>query len=182
MDFVIHPQQYKHYIAQLIRMLAVWISDPLISSSQGCPCCLHYSGFTIRQLYFQHPFSTLMLPLSSHSVQLFAPKCTVVLVILEWRAWEGKEGSGELKCDLFSSLPFQSMLPQNQRNDRGSGRQQIINVLKKWLCGVGRLYVLTGNEAKRKRDKIIKSYVRVQQATTEPPCRAAVTELSLGWW
>ena len=165
-------------------MLAVWISDPLISSSQGCPCCLHYLGFTIRQLYFQHLFPTLMLPLSSHSVWPYALNRVVLFILV---GSGGRKGGrqGSKVCHVQSFSLSTSANPTSE-NDRESGRLQIIsiNVLKKWLCRVRRIYILTGTEAKGKRDKTNKSCPRVQQAGTEPPRRAAVTELSpaTGQW
>lgn len=162
-------------------MLAVWISDPLISSSQGCPCCLHSLGFTIRQLYFQRLFSTLILPLSSHSVWLYAPNEELCCLFLGWGAGEGRVGGREAsKVCHVQSFSLSTSANSTSENDRGSRRLQIIsiNVLKKWLCRVGRRYIPTGSEAKGKRDKINKSCPRVQRVSTEPPCRAAVTELS----
>lgn len=138
-------------------MLAVWISDPLISSSQGCPCCLHYLGFTIRQLYFQHLFflSNATSPHIQYDHMHQMKSCAVYFGV----GSKGRKGGRDTKCHV-QSFALSTSANSTSENDRGSVRLQIIsiNVLKKWLCRVGRKYILTGNEEKGTRDKINKSW------------------------
>lgn len=162
-------------------MLAVWISDPLISSSQGCPCCLRSLGFTIRQLYFQplffHSNATSSL---TFNTTVRTARGAVLFILELGRGREGRE-----VCHV-QSVSVSTCADATPENGGRSGSLQItsINVLKEWLCRVGWRSVLTGNEAEGEMLRTSSSCPRVQPATAGAPQRALVAELSGGteWW